>query len=121
MNVPILVVVEDLIFLSKIRQTAQESGVAVESVEINKVAERLPVSSTCAVILDLNHRSGHALETARALKSGDQASKIHVVGFLSHVQADLAREARQTGIDQVLARSAFAAQLPELLRRLAAL
>lgn len=121
MSAPILAVVEDLIFLSKIRQTAQESGIAVEAVEITRVAERIPPSSPCAVILDLNHRSGRALDIARALKSGVQVSRIHLVGFLSHVQANLAREARQAGIDQVMARSAFAGQLPELLRQLAAL
>ena len=121
MSLPILAVVEDLIFLSKIRQTAQRVGVAVESVEITKVAERMPASTPCAVILDLNHRSGRALDTARTIKSGADASKIHVVGFLSHVQADLAREARLAGIDQVMARSAFAEQLPKLLRQLAAL
>jgi DNA-binding NarL/FixJ family response regulator len=121
MSVPILAVVEDLIFLSKIRQTAQESGIAVESVEITKIAERIPASSPCVVILDLNHRSGRALETARALKSSADSSRIHVVGFLSHVQADLAREARQAGVDQVMARSVFAGQLPEILRQLAAL
>ena len=120
MSVPILAAVEDLIFLSRIQQTAQQVGVAVESVEINKLAERLQGAAPCAVILDLNHRSGRALETARSLKSGAEGSKIHVVGFLSHVQADLAREARQAGIDQVMARSAFTEQLPNLLRQLAA-
>lgn len=119
MSEPILAVVEDLIFLSKIQQTAQQIGVEVEPVEISKLADRLQQSSSRAVILDLNHRSGRALETARAVKCGAASPKVHVVGFLSHVQADLAREARLAGLDQVMARSAFTEQLPELLRQLA--
>lgn len=121
MSEPILAVVEDLIFLAKIRQTAHQVGVEIESVDISKLAHRLRESLPAAVILDLNHRSGRALDAARAVKADVKTSKIQVVGFLSHVQANLAREARQAGLDQVIARSAFTDQLPELLRRLAAL
>jgi DNA-binding NarL/FixJ family response regulator len=120
MSRPILAVVEDLIFLSKIQQTARQIGVEVEPVEISKLTERLQQTPSCAVILDLNHRSGRAIETARAVKSGAESSKVLVVGFLSHVQADLAREARLAGLDQVMARSAFAEQLSQLLRELSA-
>jgi DNA-binding NarL/FixJ family response regulator len=121
MREPILAVVEDLIFLSKIQQTARQVGVTVEPVEISKLAGRLQQGRSQSVILDLNHRSGRMLEIARAVKSGAESSKVRMVGFLSHVQADLAREARLAGLDQVMARSAFTDQLPELLRELAAL
>ncbi len=71
------------------------------------------------MIVDLNHRSGKAIEAARAIKSDPATSRVFVLGFLSHVQADLAREARQAGLDAVMARSAFSQQLPELLRGMA--
>jgi DNA-binding NarL/FixJ family response regulator len=119
MNGPVLVVVEDLIFLSKIRQTAQHVGVEIEPVEISRLAAKVQQASSRAVILDLNHRSGSAVETARALKSCVETRDVHVLGFLSHVQGELAREARDAGLDQVMARSAFNQQLPELLRQLA--
>ena len=64
---PILVAVEDLIFLSKIQETARETGIATEPVEIGKLRERLLESSSRAVIVDLNHRSGKAVEAARAI------------------------------------------------------
>jgi CheY-like chemotaxis protein len=116
---PILVVVEDLLFLSKIQQTARETGIAIEPVEIGKLRERLLQSSSRAVIVDLNHRSGKAVEAARAIKSDPATSRVFVLGFLSHVQADLAREAREARLDAVMARSAFSQQLPELLRGMA--
>ena len=118
---PILVAVEDLIFLSKIRHTAHQVGVAIEPVEIGKIKERLLQSPSRAVIVDLNHRSGKAVEAARAIKSDPATSQVFVLGFLSHVQADLAREARRARLDAVMARSAFSQQLPALLRKLAEL
>jgi hypothetical protein len=44
---------------------------------------------------------------------------VQVMGFLSHVQTDLAAAAHEAGCDFVLARSAFAQQLPQLLVKLA--
>lgn len=115
----ILVVIEDLIFLSKVQQTARQAGVRVEPVEISKLKERLAQSSSRAVLIDLNHRSGSAVEAARAVKTDPAMSEVQVLGFLSHVQTDLARQARLAGLDQVMARSAFTQQLPELLLKLA--
>lgn len=116
---PILVAVEDLIFLSKIRQTARQTGVVIEVVDILKLKERILASSACAIIVDLNHRSGKAVEVARSVKSDPATCQVRVLGFLSHVQTDLARDARLAGLDLVMARSAFSERLPELLRRLA--
>jgi DNA-binding NarL/FixJ family response regulator len=116
---PILIVVEDLIFLAKIQHTAQELGIAVETVPLAQLPERLSRSPSAAVIVDLNHRSGSAVETVRALKADAATAQAHLLGFLSHVQGELAHAARQARCDQVLARSAFSEQLPELLARLA--
>jgi DNA-binding NarL/FixJ family response regulator len=115
----ILTVVEDLIFLSKIQQTAQAFGVEIETTEPRQVADRVGRGSVGALIIDLNHRSGAAVEVIRALKANPLTEPIRVVGFLSHVQADLATAAREAGCDQVMARSAFTQQLPQLLQKLA--
>jgi CheY-like chemotaxis protein len=116
---PILTVVDDLIFLSKIQQTAQRVGVPVEAVEPSKVEERITEFAVHSIILDLNHRSGTAVEVARAIKANSATRHVRVMGFLSHVQGDLAAQARAAGCDFVLARSAFVQQLPQLLLDLA--
>lgn len=116
---PILAVVEDMIFLSKILETAGKVGVAVEPVDPAKVVERVKQLPAQALILDLNHRSGLAVGLLRSLKAGPATKHIPVLGFLSHVQADLAEAVRAAGCDQVMARSAFSAQLPQLLEKLA--
>lgn len=115
----ILIAVEDLIFLSKIRETAQRLGVKIEVVDIAQLGSRIQQSHARAVVLDLNHRSGRAVEIVRTIKADPQSSGIPLLGFLSHVQTELAASARGAGCDQVLARSTFSQQLRELLSGLA--
>lgn len=114
----ILVAVDDLIFLSKIQQTARLVGVAVEAVDPGKLTERAAAEGVRGVILDLNHRSGAALEALRALKAGPATKHLPVLGFASHVQSKVIAEACAAGCDLVQARSAFSAQLPVLLKKL---
>jgi DNA-binding NarL/FixJ family response regulator len=113
----ILAVVDDLLFLSKIQQTAQHVGVAVKSARPADLAKLAMEVVPNALIIDLNHRSGKALEVLRTLKAHLKTKDIAVIGFVSHVQHDLIAAARDAGYDLVLARSAFASQLPSLLQR----
>jgi CheY-like chemotaxis protein len=112
----IIVVVEDLVFLSKIRQTAEMLAIPIEVVDPIIAEERARDPAVSAVILDLNHRDGRAVELVRALKAHPASQGIPITGFHSHVQEDLAAAARAAGCDRVLARSAMAQRLPELLK-----
>ena len=118
MTETLLAIVDDLFFLSKIQQAAKLVGVGVEQATPGNVAERAEQFRVRGVILDLNHRSGSALDTLRRLKTDAKIRATPVIGFLSHVQTDLAAGAREAGCDLVLARSAFSQRLPELLREL---
>lgn len=115
----ILAVVEDLIFLSKIQETSKALGITIEAASAAAAMQRAREGSARALVIDLNHRSGEAVALVRQLKSDPATAAVPVVGFLSHVQAELAAAARAAGCDMVLARSAFVKQLPELLKRLA--
>ncbi|MCL5005840.1 MAG: hypothetical protein M1404_04845 [Acidobacteria bacterium] len=114
----IVAVVEDLFFLAKIQQTAQQLSVTVESVPPDALASSLSRGGVSAVLLDLNHRSGAAIDVLQAVKRDPNTRSIPVLGFLSHVQGELAQAARAAGCDMVLARSAFSRQLPVLLKKL---
>ena len=108
---PILVFVRDLIFASRISATARAAGVDVKLLRDNTT---LATESGRRLIVDLN-QSG-ALEAAIEWKrqvGGDR----EVVGFVSHVDADIIRRARDAGIDQVLPRSRFVVELESLLAR----
>jgi CheY-like chemotaxis protein len=113
--VPIVAVVSDLFFDAKIAGTARAAGVAVEVVRTTADAgARLDHAN--GLIVDLNLPSGDALVLVRNAKGRRPA--LPVIAFLSHVQVELAREARAAGVDEVLAKSKFSEQLPEILRRL---
>ena len=114
----ILALVEDLIFLSKIEETAKVLGIPVQAAGVADVVARVRDNPVRGLLIDLNHRSGRAVELIEHLKSEGGTAAIPLVGFLSHVQTDLAASARAAGCDMVLARSAFVKQLPELLANL---
>lgn len=56
-----------------------------------------------------------AVAAVRALRADPTLAAVVVIGYLSHVAADRAREAREAGLTRVLARSAFVQELPALL------
>lgn len=114
----ILTIVDDLIFLSKIQETGKAMSVDVRAATVSNAIEQLRVASPRGLVIDLNHRSGGAVELIQMIKSDPAMAMIPMVGFLSHVQTDLATSARAAGCDMVLARSAFVKQLPDLLARL---
>ena len=56
-----------------------------------------------------------ALGTVATLKRDPSTMAIRTVGYASHVLTEVIDAARQAGVDEVLARSAFTARLPEIL------
>jgi DNA-binding NarL/FixJ family response regulator len=116
----VMAVVEDLLFFSKIQQAAKILNVEVAAVAPSRAAEKAGQGQISGVIVDLNHRSGQAVEVIRALKAAAASNSLNIIAFASHVQTELIESARAAGCDRVLARSAFSAQLPNILAELAA-
>jgi DNA-binding NarL/FixJ family response regulator len=112
----IVAAVDDLLFSSKIRTTAKQAG--VELVFARTPAEILDQTRTLhpsLVIFDLNSAKANPLETIAALKADSEMASVPTLGFESHVHTDLIDAARRAGIDDVMARSAFASRLAEIL------
>ncbi len=113
----ILALVEDLFFAAKIIETAKLVGAEVETLQSSEaLLRRSAEEGPSLIIVDLNAPGAERGETIRQLKANCALSGIPVVGFLSHVQADLAEAAKQAGCDRVLPRSKFTAELPQILR-----
>jgi DNA-binding NarL/FixJ family response regulator len=112
----ILVAVDDLLFSSKIRTTAKQTGVDViftrTPAEVLEQARRIGPS---LVIFDLNSAKADPIATVAALKADASLASIRTLGFVSHVHSDIIDAARHAGIDDVMARSAFAGQLADIL------
>jgi CheY-like chemotaxis protein len=112
----ILVVVDDLLFRSKISAAAKAAGVEVRAATTADAAlERARVDHPTLVLLDLDSARTQPLEVLRRFAADPALSDLETLGFVSHVHADLIREARAHGIGNVLARSAFVVSLPDIL------
>ncbi len=112
----IVAAVEDLLFKSKISETANTLGVeTLFPRSPRKLIEQASSSPPDLLVLDLNSARYEPLNLLREIKSDQALKDVPVVGFLSHVQKDLAVAARELGCDRVMARSAFTRDLPEVL------
>lgn len=112
----VLAAVEDLLFRSKISETASQLGVEAKFPRNPaKLLDSLRASPPDLLVLDLNSSRFETLDLLKEIKSDPDLKSVPTVGFLSHVQADLALAARQSGCDKVMARSAFTKDLPKIL------
>ena len=112
----VLAAVEDLLFRSKISETANTLGIeAIFPRSRRKLVEQATASPPDLLVLDLNSSRFEPLKLLREVKSDEALRDVPVVGFLSHVQRELAVAARESGCDRVVARSAFTKDLPEIL------
>ena len=112
----VLAAVEDLLFRSKISETADALGVeAAFPRSPKKLLEALRAAPPDLLVVDLNSARFEPLELLRTVNSDDELRSVETVGFLSHVQGDLALAAREAGCDRVMARSAFVENLPRVL------
>jgi PleD family two-component response regulator len=115
----IVAVLSDLMFTVKIQEAAKAAGLDVVFVKTGEQAMEQAKLHPVAIILDLNDVAGHPLDIITKLKADKETSGISLLGYVSHVQADLKQAAQERGCDVVMARSAFSHNLPSILRRYA--
>ena len=112
----IVCVLDDLLFSVKISTAAKAVGADVyfertPGMALARIKEKQP----SLVIFDLNSSRLDPLRVVAQLKSDPQTRGIKTLGFVSHVHTDTIAAAREAGIDEVLARSAFADRLGDIL------
>jgi len=108
----VVALMDDLFFQMKVAETAKHLGVELKVATNADALLSLLDPPPKLLIVDLNARSQpiQAIERVRAGKNG-----LRVVGFLSHVQTDLAAQARAAGCDEVMPRSSFTQNLAVIL------
>jgi CheY-like chemotaxis protein len=108
----VVALMDDLFFQMKLAETAKQLGVEVKVATNGAALMELMASEPKLVIVDLNARS----QPIQAIEKLRQTCKdVRVVGFLSHVQRELAAEAQAAGCDEVLPRSSFTQNLSAIL------
>ncbi len=112
----ILAVLDDLMFTSKIKTTAAQLGVTVGFARSADAAlAEMRKTPPALVILDLNNPRTEPLSIVARMKADPALAPVPTVGYASHVQTDVIQAARQAGVDDVMARSAFTQNLAEIL------
>lgn len=116
MNQTVISVVDDMFFASKIRAVAEAASVEISfprSVEavVSKARETKPG----LIVVDLHNQRIDPVALAQALKSDEELRDIKLLGFFSHVQTELKKNALNAGFDDVIPRSVFARDLSEIL------
>jgi DNA-binding NarL/FixJ family response regulator len=108
----VVALMDDLFFQMKLAETAKQLGVEVKVATNADALMGLLASEPKLVIVDLNARS----QPIAAIEKLRQTQKdVRVVGFLSHVQRELAAQAQAAGCDEVLPRSSFTQNLAAIL------
>ena len=112
----IVCAIDDLIFSIKV-QTAAKSLQADVYFERSgdKLLPTIREKRPSLVIFDLNSARLRPLETIASLKRDPELNAIRTLGYVAHVDTATIDAARAAGVDQVMARSAFVAQLGDIL------
>lgn len=112
----IVCVVDDLIFSIKIKTAAKHLGVELYFERSrDQVLAIIRDKRPSLVIFDLNSAKLDPMAAISALKADPDLRTVRTLGYVAHVDGGTVAAARQAGIDEVLARSAFTERLGEIL------
>jgi DNA-binding NarL/FixJ family response regulator len=105
--------IDDLFFQLKVAETAKQLGIEFKVATNPDALFTLLEPPTKLVIVDLNSRS-QPVATIERLRATQK--ELRVVAFLSHVQTELAAQARAAGCLEVMPRSVFTQNLAAILQ-----
>jgi CheY-like chemotaxis protein len=103
---------DDLFFQMKVAETAKHLGLEFKVAANGEVLSTMLEPPTKLVIVDLNAKSDPVATIARLRATQKQ---LPVISFLSHVQTELAAQAKAAGSTEVMPRSVFTQNLARIL------
>jgi len=110
----VLALVSDMIFESKIGGTGRAAGVSVKTVRTPAaLLSAASAGGAAMVLVDLNVTGSRTADVIAGLRRA--CGGVRIIGFASHVDADLLEQARLAGADEVMPRSRFDADLAAIL------
>jgi DNA-binding NarL/FixJ family response regulator len=114
----IICAIDDLMFSIKVSTAAKslKADVYFER-SADKLLDTIREKRPTLVIFDLNSARLRPLDAIMALKRDPDLGATKTLGYVSHVDTATIEAARAAGIDQVMARSAFVAELGDILTR----
>ena len=115
----VLVVVDDLFFLTKIQTTLKHLGMKGQVMTPHiGLQDYVGTATTPAlVIVDLTLRMDDAVAVIRTIRATERGAPIPILAFGSHVAVETRQQALQAGADRVVAKSELSNHLPDLIQQ----
>ena len=115
----ILVVVDDLFFLTKIQTTLKHLGLVGQVMtQCATLQDYVRTAATPAlVIVDLTLRTNDAVDMIQTIRATERGAAIPILAFGSHVAVKTRQQALQAGADRVVAKSELSNHLPDLIQQ----
>ncbi len=112
----VIAAVDDMFFAAKIKETAKALGIVVSFPRTIPALLSLAIDEPPQLfIADLHNARLNPMELATRLKDDKSLSSVPLLGFFSHVNVELQRQAVEAGYDEVVPRSLFARDLASIL------
>lgn len=111
----ITAIVNDLIFMTKIRNTAEYFGLSVAFVGNEGQVDHY-LKDCELIVIDLENDFVDSLSLIERLKNSPETSSIKLIGYMSHVNTPLRAHALASGCDGVLSRFEFNSSVREILQ-----
>jgi DNA-binding NarL/FixJ family response regulator len=108
----VVALMDDIFFQMKVAETAKHFGIEFKVAANADALLSLLDPPPQLVIVDLNARN-QPIEAIVKLRAA--AKDVRILAFLSHVQRELAQQAKTAGCDEVMPRSSFTQNLAEIL------
>lgn len=116
----VIALVDDLFFAAKIRGAAEQAGIRIIFVKrVEDIKPGAGEEKPALIIADLNSTRHDPVDIATRLKADATLRTVPLLGFFSHVDVELQRQAREAGFDQTIPRSAFSAAITKLFAEIA--
>lgn len=113
----ICVVADDMFFSSKIENTAKDLDIGVIKVKNrDELLNKIEGKTLDIVIIDLASRKIDSENVFAELKNSKKHGKVFCIGYLPHVERELADKFREKGVDLVIPRSKFSREMSAIIK-----
>lgn len=113
----ICIVADDMFFSSKVENTAKRLDIATVKIKNREeLQEKIEGKTIDLVIIDLASRKIDAQEVFTELRSSKEHKKAFCIGYLPHVERELAGKFRENGMDLVIPRSKFSREMGAIIK-----
>jgi ActR/RegA family two-component response regulator len=117
---PVLAVMSDLLFRSKIDDAARRNGLQLRAAKsLEQLDRHLGNGEPAIVFVDLEADSPEPTAAIHRIRELAGESAVRIIGFAGHTNITAIEAGRAAGATLVLARSGLTSQLPTLLERVA--